>query len=521
MPTIQHVIEGGWSTEAGPKAPTLVRGQDTVVVPWLITAENLVYLKDGWFQKMPGAANVNGTATGASDHVNGIFDYWRSGTSGTPTQQRVIYAGSAVYTESSGTLTSRISGLVAAQRPWFEVMNDVLVLAFSGADVPRTWDQTTAANLGGSPPNFGFHTNHKTRMFAAGVATNQSRLYYSVADNQANWTGTGSGSIDVYPDDGDVITGIVSHQNELIIFKGPNKGRIVRLTGSSPSDFALVPQLRGVGGVNQQSHVLAGGDLIFWDNLGIHSFAATDRFGDYAPAFISDPIAGYFTEQLNHTRFPFVWGINYQARGYALWTMSRSGASTNDAILMWDYRFTPARFALWPAYAAASLAMVVDTSNEPRPWAGTYAGRVLRMNQAARDVAGVAYSVSVLWPYLAYGNASDEKTLQAGRVAVAPKGETTFTLGWQRDGATQQTQSVSQAGTSTLGASSDQFTLDNATSGVLGGGRYIGRHVPQMEGTFQELQIQMTQGTLDVDFEPHGLELELAGAGLARAPVVG
>jgi len=318
-----------------------------------------------------------------------------------------------------------------------------------------------------------------------------------------------------------VITGLASHQNELIIFKGPNRGRIVRLTGSSPSDFALVPQFRGVGGVNQQSIINAGGDLVFWDNLAIHSLAATDRFGDYAPAFLSDPIAGYFTEQMNHSRFPFIWGINVQAKGYALWTFTRSGGTTNDAILLWDYRFTPARFALWPAYAAASLAMVVDTSNEPRPWAGTYTGRVMRMNQSARNIAGTAYSASMLWPYLAYGNASDEKTLQAGRVSVAPKGETTFTLGWQRDAATQQTQSVEQGGTSTLGASSDQFTLDNATSGVLGGGRYIGRHVPQMEGTFQELQIQMSQGGLDVDFEPHGFELDLAGAGLARAPLAG
>lgn len=521
MATIQHVLEGGWSTEAGPKAPTIVRGENTIAVPWLINAENIVYLRDGWFQKMPGAANVNGTATGATDNVNGIFDYWRSGTGGSPAQQRVIYSGTAVYTESSGTLTSRISGLTAAQRPWFEVMRDTLVIAFSGADVPRTWDQTTAANLGGSPPNFGFHTQHKTRMFAAGVATNQSRLYYSAADNEADWTGAGSGSIDIDPDDGDVITGIISHQNELIVFKGPNRGRIVRITGSTPTDFARVPQLRGVGAVNQQSIVTAGGDLLFWDNLGIHSLAATDRFGDYAPAFISDPIATYFTDELNHGRFTFVWGINVQARGYALWTVSRAGITTNDTILLWDYRFTPARFALWPAYAVASLAMVVDTSSVPTPWAGTYTGRARRMNRAARNLAGTAYEADVLWPYLAYGNAMRGKTIQRGRVSIAPKGATTFTLGWQRDGATQQTASINQAGTSTLGASSDQFTLDNATSGVLGGGRYIGRHVPEMAGTFQELQIQMTQGSLDVDFEPHGFELDLEDAGLEAAPLVG
>src|SRR3990167_10902112 len=155
MPTIQHAITGGWSTENGPKAPTIARGESTIVVPWLMTAENVIYLRDGWPQKMPGAANVNGTTMGAAYHVNGIFDYWRSGTGGTPTQQRVVYSGTEVFTESSGTMTSIVTGLTASQRPWFEVANDTLVVAFSGADVPRTWDQTTAANLGGSPPNLG------------------------------------------------------------------------------------------------------------------------------------------------------------------------------------------------------------------------------------------------------------------------------------------------------------------------------------------------------------------------------
>lgn len=519
MALFQHAITGGWSTEQGPAAPTALVGRNTITVPFLVTGENIVYELDGWPRKMPGASNVNGTATGATDNVNGIFDYWRSGTGGSPTQQRVIYSGDEVFTESSGTLTSRISGLVTAQRPWFEVMNDDLVIAFSGTDVPRVWDQTAAANLGGSPPNFGFHTFHKDRMFAAGVASNQSRLYYSASANHEDWTGAGSGSIDVHPDGGDVITGIWSHNNELIIFKGPHSGAIFRLTGSTPSDFALQPLVRKVGAVNQQSIVVVGNDLVFWDNLGIHSLAATETFADFAPSFLSAPIATYFIERINHSRLEFTWGVNFQTK-YALWTFSRSGSSTNDAILLWDYRFSPPRFALWTAYAAASLAMVVDTSREPTPWAGTYTGRALRMNRAARNVAGVAYTGNVVWPYLAYGDAGTEKTLQHGRVSIAPKGETNFTLGWQRDGATQQTESVSQAGTSTLGASSDQFTLDNSTSGVLGGGRYIQRDA-QLVGTFQELQIQMSQGTVDVDFEPHGLILDLEGAGLARAPLVG
>ena len=104
MPRIAHVIEGGWSTESGPKAPTIQRDSNTVAIPWLVNAENIEYTRDGWFRKMPGAAVVNSTATGASDHVNGVFDYWLSGTSGAPNQQRMIYSGTAVYCEPEPAL---------------------------------------------------------------------------------------------------------------------------------------------------------------------------------------------------------------------------------------------------------------------------------------------------------------------------------------------------------------------------------------------------------------------------------
>ena len=517
-------IEGGLNLEAGPSAPPVVREGNIVPIPWLVQADNIVYNFDGWPQKMPGASNVNSSATGASDHVGGIFDYWRSGTGTSTTQQRVIYSGTQIYTESSGTLTSVKTGLESGKMPWFEVMNDVLVIATSSSvDVPMTWNQTTFANLGGTPPAFKFMVEYKARMFAAGVDAVKSRLYYSVSGNHADWTGSGSGSVDVSPDDGDVITGLRNHNDELVIFKGPNKGSYFRLTGSSPSGsdaFALHPGKKGVGATNQQAIISRGTDLVFWDNAGIHSLVATDTFGDYEPAFLSAPIASYFTSGLNHARFSSIWGADFSSKSLALWTVSRTGATTNNLIIALDFRFNPPRFAFWPAYSVASLAMVLDTSSETVPWAGTYTGRVMRMNRTARNIAGTAYTTKTLFPYHGLTDPFFDKLVSKGRVSVAPKGDTTFTVGYQRDGNTQQTASVSQGGVATLGVSSDQFTLDSLTSGVLGGGR----HVPpffEMEGSFKEIQIELSQGSLDVDFEPHSFALEVEGAGMGAVRTLG
>lgn len=521
MPYVGLSIDGGVSTEAGPSAPFVQKQDGTVSIPWLIDCTNCVYNLDGWPQKMPGATNVNSSATGATDAVNGIFDFWLSGTGASQSQQRMIYSNTVIYSESGGTLTSRKTGLEAGMMPWFEVMNDLCVIATSSStDVPMSWDQTTFQNLAGTPPNFDFCVEYKDRMWAAGVDTNKSRLYYSVSANPASWVAAGSGSIDVGPDDGDVITGLRRHKDELIVFKGPNRGSIYRISGSAPTGadaFVLAPFIKGVGATNQQAIIGVRDDVIFWDDNGIHSLVATAAFGDYNEAFVSRDITTYFTKSLNHNRFPYVWGCNATTLGYALWTVARAGSQTNDLIILWDYRFNPARFAFWDAYTAGSLAMVRDTSREVTPWMGSYTGRVRRMNQAARDIATTAYQATVTFPYLSFGDASADKMALKGRLGYNPKGQTTITVGWQRDGQSQQTASVTQSGTSSLGTSSDQFILDTST---LGGGRYEQAFF-DMSGSFKEIQMQLTQGTVDVDMEPHGLALEIEGAGIGTTAVKG
>lgn len=517
-------VDGGWSTEDGPTAPFVAKGtgavgETLISVPWLVAAENVVYNLDGWPQKMPGAARVNGTATGASDHVTGVFDFWRLRVGGNAEQERILYSGAALYSEGGGILTAIKTGLEAEAMPCFETMNDELVIASSSTtDVPQAYDMTTCADLGGSPPNFAFHVQHRGRLWAAGVATAKARLYYSASANHEDWTGAGSGSIDLPGQ----ITALRSFKNELVIFLGPHDPAIFRLTGSSPTGsdaFALHPFVHGVGATNHQAIVLGpGGDLWFWDDAGIHSLAATAAYGDYAPQFLSAQIARYFVDQLNHARFTHVWGVNFSGAGYALWTVSRSGAATHDAILMLDYRFPRFRFALWPAYAAASLAMVRDGARLSIPWCGTYTGRALRMNRPARGLDGVAFAGCARLPFLPFGDPFQEKLVGKGRVGLVPKGETNVTVSWQRDAATLQSTTVSQGGRPTLAPSSDQFVLDEDTLG--GGNRYASRFF-DMAGSFKEVQLTLEQDGLDVDMEIHSLALELDGVGMGTREIDG
>lgn len=518
-PNVSLSIDGGWSTDAGPSAPTIARqtaGGIVFSVPWLVNGINCVYHLDGWPRKMPGAAATNGTPvqeSGANITVTGIFDAWFSGTGAAATQRQIAVGGTQYFSSSDGGATwdSRQTGRESNRIPAVEMFDDLLVLATdSSTDVPQSWDgaAATMSNLAGSPPNFDFMVEHKDRMWAAGVDTNKSRLYYSILGSTVDWTGAGSGSIDIKPDDGDVITGLVSHKDRLYVLKGPNSGSIHYVTGSAPTGsdaFALHPFVNGVGCTSHLSIVKTLDDVAWWDGGGVHSLKATAAFGDFNDAFLSRDIQTYFAENLNHARLNQIQGITFPLGGLMLWTAPLAGTTTNGVVLALDYRFTPPRWGRWSAYAAASLGLVRD-SGVLTPWCGTYAGTTLRMNRRARNVAGAAYTTQITLPYLSFGDSSYEKTLGSARISFEPQGTAEITLGLTRDGNAQQTFALTQAGGDTLGPSSNQFTLGTST---LAGGRYSHNGVDQVEGEFRELQIELSQGGLNQDMAPHGLGLEI------------
>lgn len=521
-PLIRLSIDGGWSSDAGPSTVGLVRADGLLGIPWLIDAENVVYALDGWPQKMPGATATNAAAIGAGATVSGIFDYWRSTAAGSPVQRQVIFAGTQIYNSSDNgaTWTSLVTGLESAFRPSFVVMDDLLVMATnSSIDVPQSWNGTDAAtsNLAGSPPNFAFVVEYNDRLFAAGVDTNKSRLYYTILGSATDWTGAGSGSIDIAPDDGDVITGLFTHKDQLWVLKGENRGSMHFVSGSAPTGsdaFALNPFIADVGCTSHHSIIRFGDDVAWADHNGIHSLKATAAFGNFNEAFLSREIASYFANNLNHGRFAQIRGLTVPLSGLMLWSVPRAGSTTNNATLMLDFRFTPMRWALWPAFSLDSLALVRDAgnSNIPTPWGGTYTGFVYRMARSARNIAGAAYTDRTTFPYLGFGDPTVEKAITVGRVSYAPLGDYNFTFGYTRDGATQQTETVAQGGVATLGSSTNQFVLDTST---LGGGRYLHRFF-NMDGRFREIQFQLTQGVVDQGLEPHGLGFEIEPVGVSQ-----
>lgn len=504
---VQHLFAGGWATDFGVTAS--VPFEDVVQIPFLLDAENVLYELDGGPHKMPGTTKLNSSQLESGATIKGLFDFWVTGTAGAPTQHRVVHIGTTIKKDDAdGTFTNIFTGLDSGSVPAYAVLEDFLVMASdSTSDVPKSWDGSTAQNLAGSPPNFAFATAHKNRMWAAGDVANPSRLYYSASLDVEDWVGAGSGSIDIDPSDGDAITGIASHLNELWVFKGPYKGSIHRITGSAPTGddaFARTTFANGVGAVGHNTIFRFGNDLGFmWSDGSVRSLSATEKFGDFSEASLSRPInIGFLDERVNLARLKHAWAAVDQTRSVALFALPIDAATTPNAVIAMDFRFSPVRWSFLSALDdVACLAAVVDQTNNNRRivMLGGTDGHVRKWGQSTRTVDGTGINFKVTSPHMNYGLPAHKKTITAASLGLSPKSDDTVTFGWQRDNNAQQTSTVTQGG----GGQLDSFVLGTDT---LGGARYVDRFMELLDGDeFRSIRYQVTHSDNNADLELHSI----------------
>ncbi len=514
---VRHLFGGGWATDFGPHSDVAPDQSGTLVLPFLTDAENVLYELDGGPRKMPGTAKLNSSQMESGAVVRGVFDYWITGTGSNSAQHRIVNVGGTIKKDDAdGTFVDLFTGLDAAAVPNYSILEDILIMANdSSSDTPKSWDGSTAQDLAGSPPSFAFSETHKNRSWAAGVNPNSSRLYYSASLDGEDWVGAGSGTIDIDPRDGDRITAIASHRNDLWVFKGPYKGSIHRITGSAPTGddgFARTTFVKGVGAVGQSTIFRFANDLGFvWSDGTVRSLAATEKFGDFSETALSRPIqGGFINDRINISRLKFAHAATDDIRGIVVFTVPIDSSQNNNVVLSMDYRFSPVRWSYLPAIAAGSLASVVDQTNNNRRkiYFGGNDGYVRKWGVSERTNDGTAIAYKVTTPFLSYGNSAYEKGISAIGMAMKPHNSGTVTFKWQRDAQSQQTDTVTQGAGGTL-----PFTLG---TDVLGGGTFLDRFLSLEEGgIFRAIQYEITQAVDSEDFELHAISALIRPVGLS------
>jgi len=504
----QHTFNGGFSSDRGSDVQAAPRSGDVIPVPFLIDAENVIYSLDGGPGRAPGTSRLNSTVLEAGSVIKGLFDFWLTGAAGSPTQYRIAHVGTKIKRDSAdGTFIDLFTGLESGKVPDYSVLEDLLVMSSdSTTDVPKSWDGTTAQSLAGSPPNFAFSEVHVNRLWAAGDATQPSRLYYSTSLNAADWTGKGSGYIDISPDDGDSITGIASHKGNLFVFKGPYKGSIHFITGTSPADFSREDYAKGVGAVGHNTIFRFLDDIGFmWSDGSIRSLKATDATGDYTQGALSFDIQTWIRKNVNFTRAKHFWAVNNDEYNHVLFSIAIGGSTNNNYTLMMDYRFQPVRWAMWPAFKSGCLASVIDASDRNRRivMAGGTDGYVRKYNRETTTIDGLtAIDYKITTPFFNYGSPVKSKTITTASISTIKNDESAVTFGWVRDENPGQTQTITKRGYTTLGS----FVLG---TDVLASESILDLFTDLTEGgQFRSIQYQITDTAL-VNFELHGF-----GAGI-------
>lgn len=452
---VNHSFGGGWATDYGQTFYGSPDGSD-LVLPWLNKAENITYTLDGRIASAPGTTTLSAASppmlplrsmVNGDTLIRGLAPYTLTGSSATT----IISVGEDLF-KYDGAAFSRIGSVtpsVYTNNICFSQFNDFLVIAQDGPVAPQSWDGTTFQPLAGGPTSFAITHKHRGRQWGANTDANPSRLYYSVSGDPEDWVGVGSGSIDVDPGDGDEITGIYSFQGELFIFKGSTNLSIYRLTGSTSSDFALVPFTRNISAAWQTSIFQYNDDLIFWSPYGsLHSLKTTDRYGNFVQSYLNYPILSWCQEHMGGA--PDRWqGAVDPRKGYGAFnffdtharTSPQYGVNANNMTMMMDFRFMNEqnpypRFALWPYLQCHSVGLTGSESGNPRFWMGDEWGDIHSFDQVwTVDSSGNTYGhrdtfirSNVTTPFLSYGPPVEVKTITHVSVNLSPTSHDTTSV---------------------------------------------------------------------------------------------
>ncbi len=409
---------GGYQTDLSPQSRDF---------GYLLQAENVIYEVDGTVRKLGGTTAINNGVEG-TEAIVGMFDYWRAGVAGAFAQKFVsVTSEGRVVKEDMDGIMDDITGTATISDdvvPVFCQARDLLTIWTSANNTPLKWNQTgNVTPLLGSPPVGRGAVFHVNRLWVWGTVANPSRITYSSSTDIEDWTVSDSGSMDLDPEDGDIIIGAVSYKNSLIVFKGPNKGSIHIISGTGVSTFARNVLVRGIPLQSPNAVVPVGDDLLFMSDRGIHSLGATQQYGNFVQADLTRFLRGHFRIEMTKSLLNKVWAIDYAEKSCVLFCYAGAGSLRNDHVLALSYvRFQEEgwKASVWGRTAISAAIRIEPLTKHREVIFGSDNGFYYKQDTAARILPdGTAYAMRILTPELLLGK-------QDG--AGTPRGDQPFNI---------------------------------------------------------------------------------------------
>ena len=334
--------------------------------------------------------------------------------------------GEKIFTASagSGSWTERDTGRTSAGVYTFERFNfdgnDKLIVA-DGNNAPTVFNTSFAAtdvtSAGGGEVSTAvtgakFVAVFKDHMFYAGMASNKQEVVFSVPfdeDNFATASGAGSFKVD------DTITGLKVFREDLFIFC---EDRIFKLSGTSSSNFAVVPVTRNIGCVNGQTIQEFAGDLIFLAPDGLRTVAGTARIGDVELGTISSPVQSVFNDNIANASGFRSLVIPNKTQYRVFFTKSGTAQAITEGVTT-SLRGQTFEFAQLKGIRPTSTD-TVTTASDTIVIHGGEGGYVYRQ-ESGNDFDGSAIGGKYRSPDLSFGDAGIRKHMHRVLVSYKPE----------------------------------------------------------------------------------------------------
>ena len=323
---------------------------------------------------------------------------------------------------SSGSWTSITTGKSTTYRYDFERYNyngtEKIMIATGGdaafsIDTSYNVDIINATGGGTAPTNPKFVASFKNHMFYAGMSNAVSTLQYSGPFTEDDFD-TGGGTILVDT----TIVGLKVFREDLFIF---GEDRIYKLSGTTSSDFAIVPVTRRIGCVDGKSIQELGGDLIYLAPDGLRTIAGTERIGDVELGTVSkqiqDRIGDIGTDNItstvirNKSQYRLFYPTTGQTEGAAKGILAVLKANPETGTLGFEYADLR---GLKPSCTDSFFISDTETTIH-----GGYDGYVYKQESGgAFTRAGSTYTITGFYrsPDMALGDPGIRKTMQRALV---------------------------------------------------------------------------------------------------------
>lgn len=300
-------------------------------------------------------------------------------------------AGNKIFKSEFDGVMDEITGAVTVtagnDNLWTNaVMNDLSISVGGNraSDVPFKWSGSgNSAVLGGTPPVGSFGIAANNRFFIGNTVALPSRLYWSILGNPEDWSGAGSGSVDVQTSDNDVLVGaaLISY-NHLLLFKQNSIHDLIL----SSAPFPLYPLFRNVGAVSKRGIVNVEGMIYFiTPEPRMKATNGTQVFDSSNPGNtgITDLIDNVF-DSLNKSRLQYLHGTYYRRLHQIWWVASSSSATTDDICIIWDLNRK-----CWLRHPSGFKFNSITIAQDRIPYGGDYSGKIYQL-----DVSGVSSDAS-------------------------------------------------------------------------------------------------------------------------------